>query len=282
MIKVEISEDKSVNEFKVTLDSNLAAFFKDYYDLFIKFSTLDGETCWESPAIPGNWYTWKGGGCSRYNIELYSKSKGTLYKRNYHSMIDGDQLEKALYLFCSLNPNSKGIVVGSHDGTWGHWVQPVIDQVTEVLIIEGSEKQFSKLTGNYKGYSNCTLINNIVSTDGGDVTWYTYDKGFTDSLVSGVPSKFISEGGSLVQETKSSIEFNKLIEQYNYQDFDWLHTDLEGYDAKLIMSLKYFPKLIIFENSHIKDDYAYILLQEFLTKKGYHLIEIHGDTLAVR
>jgi len=73
-----------------------------------------------------------------------------------------------------------------------------------------------------------------------------------------------------------------LIEQYNYQDFDWLHTDLEGYDAKLIMSLKYFPKLIIFENSHIKDDYAYILLQEFLTKKGYHLIEIHGDTLAVR
>jgi hypothetical protein len=48
------------------------------------------------------------------------------------------------------------------------------------------------------------------------------------------------------------------------------------------MSLKYFPKLIIFENMHIKENQDYNLLCNFLKEKGYTITDFDGDTLAIR
>lgn len=285
MIDIEFKRGyPNENEYKVTISDNFKYLIKDYDDLYIKFSNLNNTEGWETPANPNNWVIWQGGGCLRYNVELYSKTKGTIFKRIYDSLYDGDELEKAFKLFCQLNKNTKGIVVGSHDGTFGHWVQPVLDNITECLIIEGSEKQFNSLSELYGNFNNCTIINEIVTTDGKDVEWTTYDNGFTDSVISEVPKKFINKDKehTLKTQKRKTIELNVLIENYSYENYDWLHTDVEGYDADLIMSLKYLPKLIIFENMHIKENNKYHMINSFLFKKGFTLIDYYGDTLAVR
>lgn len=285
MINIEfLTKGTDDNKYRVTLDRNLELLFKDYDDLYVRFTNIDGSKSWEHKAIPGNWIEWNGGGCLRYNIELYSKEKGVLYTREYNSLIDGDDLERAFTLFCLLNKNSKGIVIGSHDGTWGHWVQSVLDKTTECLIVEGSEKQFKKLENNYKHFENCTLINDIISDNGESVVWHTFDQGFTDSIISDVPLKFVDDGdeNKVTKEIRETTSINDLIEKYSYQDFDWLHTDLEGYDAKLIRALKYLPRMIVFENVHIKENWEHPILHGFLVQNGYDIIEFDGDTLAIK
>lgn len=282
MINIEfLTKNPDDNQYRVTLAGNAKFLMKDYDDLYFKFYNIGEGTVWEHKAIPGNWVTWNGGGCLRFNIELYSKSKGKIFTREYNSLTDGDDLEKAFTLFCLLNKNSKGIVIGSHDGTWGHWVQSVRDKKTECIIVEGSEKQFNKLKENYENFDNCILLNDIVSDDGKDVVWNTFDRGYTDSIVVDVPLKFGSEE-QIKREQRSTISINDLIEKYQYEDFDWLHTDVEGYDARLIKALKYFPKMIVFESMHIKENFEHVTLHSFLVQNGYDIIEFDGDTLAIK
>ena len=237
------------------------------------------STNYEINTTPGRWATWRSGGCTRCDINIYTDKGDHILTRKWESAIDGDDIEKAFSIFCSANPGCKGIIIGSHDGEWGHWVDSVRNKRVECLIIEGSNKQFKELSKNYSKYSNCTLINTIVSTDGKDVTWYTTKEGYSDSIIPGISEKF-NPSHRVFEAPKPTTEINHIIEDHDYQDFDFLHLDLEGYDTNIIMALKYLPKLIVFENEHCKELGNYDDTIRYLKSKGYSIIERGIDTLA--
>jgi hypothetical protein len=72
------------------------------------------------------------------------------------------------------------------------------------------------------------------------------------------------------------------VEQ-NFEKLDWLHLDVEGLDANLIMSLRedLLPNLIIFEDNNIllgeKNN-----LMDYLNKKGYLSHSENGICLSIR
>jgi FkbM family methyltransferase len=281
MIKIEVNKyEGGGRNFKVELDPSVKFVFKENTNLKVRFSRIDPDDFWEHSISPGVWVTFNSGMNDIVNVQLIQDDQ-LIYEHKYDFLIYGTELEKYFNLFCKLNHNTKGIVVGSHDGTFGHWVFSLLDKETSAIIIEGSEEQFSKLKKNYGHLDNCVLLNQIVSKDGKDVTWYKGGEGFTDSIISEVPHKYMSSQ-QIFSEIKQTRTLNEIIEENNYENFDWLHTDVEGYDAQLIMSLKYFPKLIIFENHHIKDNQEYNLLCEFLKGKNYVITDFDGDTLAIK
>lgn len=281
MIKIQVNKyEGGGKNFKVELDPFLKPIFVKSNNLKVRFSRIDPDDFWEHNISPGVWVTYNSGMNDIVNIQLIQNDV-LIYEHKYDFLLYGTELEQYLNLFCKFNKNTKGIVVGSHDGTFGHWVYSVLDNETSAIIIEGSEEQFTKLTKTYGDLENCTLLNEVISKDGNPVTWYKGGQGFTDSIISEVPSKFmrLEEIYSEVKETKT---LNEVIENYHYQNYDWLHTDVEGYDAQLIMSLSYFPKLIIFENGHIKENSDYNELCTFLEERGYSITDFGNDTLAIK
>ena len=129
--------------FKVELDEALKSIVKG--PLIVKFTPISNKGGWETFITPGNWVSWNGGGCSRWDIVIMDINRNVIFTRKYNSLYDGGELDKFFSFYCKLNKNTKGIVIGAHNGEWGHWTQPVLDKDTECIIIEGSKPQFEKL-----------------------------------------------------------------------------------------------------------------------------------------
>jgi len=279
MINIEITKTQGSVGFRVELNAFTSSIIGENRNLKARFCRLGCEDYWEHDISPGVWVTFNTGYNTVCNIQLICDDE-IVYEHKFDFLLYGSDLEKFFNLYCKINKNTKGIVVGSHDGTFGHWIFSVLDRETSAIMIEGSEEQYIKLKKLYGHLENCQLINEVVSKDGQDVVWYTGGVGYTDSIIPEVPNKFLklNEINSEIKKTKT---LNEIIENYKYEEYDWLHTDVEGYDAQLIMSLKYFPKLIIFENDHIKDNEDYNLLCDFLKSKNYVITDFDGDTLAI-
>jgi hypothetical protein len=284
MINIEITKtyEKTYENmsFKVELDTFTSSIIGNNKNLKVRFCRIGCDDYWEHDINPGVWVVFNTGVNNVCNLQLICDDE-VIYEHKFDFLFYGSDLEKFFNLYCKINKNTKGVVVGSHDGTFGHWIFSILDKETSAIIIEGSEDQFLKLKKNYSHLDNCILINQVISKDGKDVIWYKGGEGFTDSIISEVPHKFMNSD-QISSEVKQTKTLNEIIEQNNYEDFDWLHTDVEGYDAQLIMSLKYFPKLIIFENMHIKENDDYELLSNFLIEKGYSITDFDLDTLAIR
>lgn len=279
MIRIERNKE-SDNSMKVELSSEVKELFQDKLPFLCVFeSFVTNKEIWSHSIDAGTWVVWKGGD-TPFNLKMFDNQNNLIYQK-FYSLEDMDDLHKIFNLYTEMNKNTKGIVIGSHDGTFGHWIKPVIDGKTNCLLVEGSRKQFMRLFENYNKLNNCTFINEIVTNDGEDVVWFSGDQGFTDSVEKSTLELYL-EKDKINSEKRKTISINHLIEKYEYQDFDWLHTDVEGYDDKLIMSLNYFPKIIIFENAHVKRMDNYDELEYFLINKNYKLIDFGFDTLAIK
>lgn len=279
MIKLEINKENK-NSLKVELIKDAFDLFEDRLPFECVFETyVTKEKIWSHTLQAGTWVLWNGGD-RPFNLKVFDNQKNLIYEKLY-SIADMDDLHQIFNIFTEMNKNTKGVVIGSHDGTFGHWIKPVTDKKTNCLLVEGSKKQFMKLFENYHQLDNCTFINEIITDDGEDVVWFTGEEGFTDSIEKSTLELYL-EKDKINSEKRKTISINQLIEKFEYQDFDWLHTDVEGYDDKLIMSLKYLPKLIIFENAHVKRMGNYENLKNFLINKNYKLIDFEFDTLAIK
>jgi hypothetical protein len=69
---------------------------------------------------------------------------------------------------------------------------------------------------------------------------------------------------------RTSISINELIEKKFQGKLDWLHLDIEGLDAKLIMAIKekYLPKFIIFEDNNFNQEQR-DEIYKYLSEKNY-------------
>lgn len=218
------------------------------------------------------------------DVSIYDKN-GLVYNREWDVMYDGDFLYKTLYLYCKnidrYNIKPMGLAIGTHDGEFGEWVPCVLDYVTEVFLVEASQPQFEKLSKNYEKHTNVKLINELVTVDGKPTEFYEGGRGYTNSVVERVIKSWETE--KIEKNLKSSIRVNDLIESTPNKRIDWLHTDVEGYDGELIMSIKkdYLPNLIIFENNNFELSEK-LKINNYLRDLGYEIYEFTVSSLALK
>ena len=144
-------------------------------------------------------------------------------------------------------------------------------------MIDGSEKQFAEMVKNYSDIEGLSFINEIVTVEGGEVTWYQGGEGYTDTVKNELILDWLPDN-EITKTTKQSISFKELIEKNN---FDWIHLDVEGIDGELILSLEKLPNVIVYESMNL-DINTTTTLNYFFNKNNYDVIDCNGNTLAIK
>jgi hypothetical protein len=157
------------------------------------------------------------------------------------------------------NPNSHGIVIGTHDGTEGEWVKHIRNNSTNAVLVEASDKQFESLTQNYSNFNNVKFRKDVITGNGAKVKFYEFGGGHANTVNEQHCKLHINNNESFNVIEMTSVGINDLILQENLQSkLDWLHLDTESIDDEIIMSLDFNkinkPKLIVFETINFSEE----------------------------
>ena len=254
---------------------------KNEFPLNVYFSKyINDEIVWETTAndnwfVTYNDFTFK-------NITVTTKSGKLVFEEKFIPNKQ-DSLHQIFLTYCSSNPNDFGLAIGTHDGEYGEWVQSVKEGHTNAVLVEASAKQFNGLTDNYKSIKNVKLIQSLITPNGEEVSFFESELGYFNSTdINHLKRYKISD---IVETKKTSISLKDLIKN----NFDtkpiWMHLDVEGLDAKLILSLKdnveLLSNFIVFENANLSyEDNNDV--NNFLTSLGYELFNYDISTLAIK
>lgn len=266
MINIDYSENKIRVETK-----KVSSIFNLPLKLSVR-SHVTGKEIWSSDLNDGWWAEFPN---NEMNDTLIYDANGRLVTfKQWDVRHDGSELYKTLYYYCSeIKKNGrkpKGIAVGTHDGLFGEWVPPVLKNITDAILVEASEKQFNNLKENLKDLTNVTFVNSLITSDGQPIEFFEGGLGYTNSIVENVIRSWEKE------EIKSTVKESKTIEsivnELDLGNLDWIHTDVEGYDKNIIMSIPdhLLPNMIIFEHENMSGE-ENETLKNFLFEKGYHL-----------
>ena len=232
-------------------------------------SHVSKEIIWSCELNDCNWATYKND--SIFDIELRDAKNKVILNRKFNPLVDGSYLDKALYFHCLELKNPKGLAIGTHDGEFGEWVGPVLNNFSQVTLVEASTPQFTKLVQNYKNLSNVDVIQNLVTTDGSKVKFFEGGKGYTNSVKENVIRSWEKE--EINSNLRESISINDLINQVSpNKKLDWLHLDIEGYDAEILkaINLELLPNFIIFEHNNLSIEDK-LDLERYFVHLGYTL-----------
>jgi len=276
---INIDYNRETNTTKVSIGDT--STISKNCQLKLKFKNIiSGEIHYQQVLGSNTWCTWCGAELIT-DVLFYDVDDNLIYEHKWDVMRDGDEIEKQLWLYLKNRKNkgisSKGLVIGTHDGRNGHWIYSIKENLSDALLIDGSEKQFSELKKNYEGVVNVSMVNSIVTVDGGTVEWYQGGEGYTDTVVSDLIHDWLDDS-QITKVQKESISFKELIENNN---FDWIHLDVEGIDGELILSLEKLPNVIIYESMNL-DENTTTALKYFFQKNNYNVIVCNGNTIAVK
>jgi hypothetical protein len=262
MITIDFSNKKIKVETK-----KISSFFKTPLKLSIQSHVTKNEI-WSSELNDGWWAEFPN---NEMNDAVITDNNGkVIADRKWDIIQDGSELYKSLYFYCLNIFNTgrmpKGIAVGTHDGLFGEWVPCILEGITEAVLVEASQPQFEKLKEGYGKFDNVKLVNSLITTDGKPVEFFEGGRGYTNSVVERVIKGW--EKGEIKSTIKESISIMDLIDG----TIDWLHTDVEGYDADLIKSIpvEKLPKFIIFEHENLEPE-KNSEIRKYLENAGYDL-----------
>jgi FkbM family methyltransferase len=252
--------DNNGIEITYTNDSNLSVrvnFISSEikYPVKLYFTSDSGIIQCESEiGGPGNWYTWP---YSRnQDIRVIDNNGDLILNKVWKYSNNSDIVEIEFINWCrdfifinGRNPN--GIVIGSHNGLGGEWVEAYKQElIGNTILIEPNIVPFHQLVSNYQSDNRFTFKQVVVSETNGFVDFYTDDEG-------------ISESSSLIQDNilkNHSVSSKKVVKSLTPDDIfnnniQWLHIDAEGYDARIILLIddKHVENLrfIIWEHIHL-------------------------------
>ena len=158
----------------------------------------------------------------------------------------------------------------------------VLKNLSRVVLVEASEKQFDKLDKNYRNNPNVVLVKNLITPDGGEVEFFEGGEGYTNTVVEKVIRHWETE--EISSSRRGSISIDDLIKTNYPEGFDWLHLDVEGLDANLIKGISgetNLPRFIIFEDYNLspsdKED-----IFGYLGERGYSLHSEGGICQAIK
>jgi hypothetical protein len=237
----------------------------------------NSEPIWECILNPNTWAYWH---CEyNDNIEafIYDSNEKIIsyFKLDYWT--NQNATEQFFDTYILKNPNSNGLVIGTHDGETGEWVKHVKSKKVNVLLVEGSINQFNQLVRNYNNYNNVKMINQIVTGDGRDVEFYEFGSGFANTVDRSHFERHSQTDLTNIVKTKS-LSINDLIIENDLQtNLDWIHLDTESIDDEIITSLDFEkinkPKLIVFETINFSEERTGSNLR---INKLFEWLELHG------
>jgi hypothetical protein len=235
-------------------------------------SSVSGKEIWGTKLNDNCWAEFPNN--EMHDVVLRDDKGKVILHRKWDVMNEGSYLYKSLYLYCKKIYDSgrkpKGIAIGTHDGLFGEWVPCVLEGITEAILVEASKPQFDKLKEVYDSLENVKLVNSLITSHGNPVEFFEGGAGYTNSVVERVIRGWEKE--EIKCTIKESISITNLIDKSFDETIDWLHTDIEGYDADLIkfIPVEKLPNLIIFEHENLESE-KNSEIKEFLEKNGFEL-----------
>ena len=222
-----------------------------------------------------------------FDVEILDSNGKVVYIKRWDIMEHGNHFYKSLWLYnkslISQGKLPNGLVIGTHDGEFGEWVPIVQKRECKVVLVEASDKQFNKLKQNYSKNSLVKTVQNLITPNGGEVEFFEGGAGYTNSVVETVIRGWEKEEISSVK--KNSISITDLILSECDGKIDWLHLDVEGLDAQLIMGIDEnkvsLPNYIIFEDYNLSQDKK-DEIYSWLTERNFELKSEGGICEAVR
>jgi FkbM family methyltransferase len=246
---------------------------------------VSGELQW-STNLNDNWYATYPN-TEMFDVEICDSKDKTIYVKKWDVMEHGNHFYKSLWMYnksvLSNGKFPKGLVIGTHDGEFGEWVPIVQKRECNVILVEASENQFNKLKNNYKNNSLVKPIQNLITPNGGEVEFFEGGAGYTNTVVENVIRHWEKE--EISSTKRNSISITDLILNECGGHIDWLHLDVEGLDAKLIMGIDEtkitLPNFIIFEDYNLSQDKK-DEIYNWLHQKGYQTYSEGGICEAVK
>jgi FkbM family methyltransferase len=221
------------------------------------------------------------------------------FKNISRSLGNKTELYKELKHFFDSHKKFTFIQIGGSDGITNDPFREFILRSGAVgVIVEPQPNDFSKLKQNYQykkldiNFENCA-----VSYKDKNVSLFVIDNDFLQTTVNpdtlkGVASfdkqHVVSHVGINNEANVKSIDvrcntIEELKLKYNFQSFDCIFLDVEGYEYDIITNMSFEtiePKLIVFESCHLGDRQHD--LNQFLESNGY-VVRVYGqDTIAIR
>lgn len=235
---------------------------------------VSGEEQWATN-LNDNWYATYPN-TEMFDVEIYDSKDRLVYCKRWDVMEHGNHFYKSLWMYnkrvLSQGKLPKGLVIGTHDGEFGEWVPIVEKRECSVVLVEASDKQFQKLKHNYRNNSLVKPIQNLITPNGGEVEFFEGGAGYTNTVVENVIRHWEKE--EIKSTKRPSISITDLILTECDGSIDWLHLDVEGLDAQLIMGIDEtkvsLPNFIIFEDYNLSQDkkdeiYGWLHNKEYIT-----------------
>lgn len=246
---------------------------------------VSGEVQW-STDLNDHWFATYPN-TEMFDVEICDSKDKLIYKKIWDIMENGNHFYKSLWMYNKSVLSSGrfpiGLVIGTHDGEFGEWVPIVQNRECKAILIEASEKQFNKLKQNYSKNSLVKLIQNLITPNGGQVEFFEGGEGYTNTVVENVIRHWEKEEIKLTK--RDSISITDLILNECNGKIDWLHLDVEGLDAQLIMGIDEtkitLPNFIIFEDYNLTQDKK-DEIYDWLHNKGYKTYSEGGICEAVK
>jgi FkbM family methyltransferase len=179
------------------------------------------------------------------------------------------------------NPN--GIVIGSHNGSSGEWVESYNQNlIGKTLLIEPNIKPFNQLVSKYQSDTNFKFKKVVVSDSNDYVDFYTNENSDSESS-SLIKNNLLKNSKTSINHKIKSISPNVLLNNF---PCDWLHIDAEGYDAKIILMIDDIHlskiKFIIWEHIHL-DEETKLQLKEKLISMNFKVnVGFNYNTYAIK
>jgi len=217
--------------------------------------SISKEIVWSTKLYENMWASF--GQNEIYDVIILDNQDKFITKYYWDILQHGSIFYKSLWLYCKGLINSgkkpKGLAIGTHDGEFGEWVPLVRNFMSDVYLVEASDKQYEKLEKNYRGRTGINLIKEIITPNGGKVEFFEGGRGYTNSVVERVIRSWETE--EVNSSVKNSVSLNDLIKSIG-GNLDWIHMDVEGLDVKLILSLEkeYIPNFIIYEDFNLSEE----------------------------
>lgn len=280
MIRVNYKDDGilvEANELEEYFSSELLPLRVDFT------RRISGKVLWSSKISSRTWTSFP-------NKEIVDTiifdSKGNeVFRYNWNVVEHGNYLYRRLWSYCkdltSRGIRPKGIAVGTHDGDFGEWIPVAMENISDIVLVEASSPQFTRLKINYSKIDNVKLLQELITSDGRDVVFYEGGQGYTNSIVEEI-TKSWEEKTAIITETKrKSVKFQDIID--SVPGLNWIHLDVEGIDDELLYSISDESlsnlELIIFEYNVLSTERR-SSIDDYLVGKGFTTYREKGICLA--
>ena len=252
----------------------------------LKFSArniVNNAVIWETDLNKGMWASYPG--TRDLNFAVRTK-QGILLREKMYSYSDENlELYEFWDLFCRINPNSVGLILGCGDGEWGEWVTPVNRERIRCHLVEASTYTFARLNKLYGGKDHVVLHNLVITENGGEVDFFEYFEQGSGLNTTNIEylKKIDPSASSLSPNSRNSVSLYSFLS--SIEKINWMRIDLEGIDADLILSLPVdfltALDMVQFEHYHLESIYLDKIDNIFI-HSGFKKMVHNIDTIYIK